>query len=37
MAKQVGEKAVSEAFDQTLLSGVAGQIAQRCDGHGNAR
>ncbi len=37
MAKQVGEKAVSEAFDQTLLFGVAGQIAQRCDGHGNAR
>jgi len=25
--KQVGDKAVGEAFDQTLLIGLAGQIA----------
>jgi hypothetical protein len=35
--KQIGDKAVGDAFDQTLLIGLAGQIAERCDADNNAR
>jgi hypothetical protein len=35
--KQVGDKAVGEAFDQILPISLAGQIAQRCDAYDNAR
>jgi hypothetical protein len=35
--KQVDDKAVGEAFDQTLPIGLAGQIAQRCDADDNVR
>jgi hypothetical protein len=35
--EQVGKDAVREIFDETLLFGIAGQIAQRRDGHGSAR
>jgi hypothetical protein len=35
--KQVGDKAVGEAFDQILPIGLAGQIAQRYDAYNNVR
>jgi len=37
MPKQVGDNAGCEIFDQTLMFWIASQIAQWCDGHGNAR
>ena len=37
MSKQVGDKAVGKALDQTLPFGLAGEIAQRRNAHDNAR
>jgi hypothetical protein len=37
MPKQVGDKVTGEAFDQRLLIGLAGKIAQWCDAHNDAR
>ena len=36
-SKKATNKAVGEIVNQKLLFGTAGQIAQRRDGHGNAR
>jgi hypothetical protein len=36
-SKEANDKAVGEIVDEKLLFRMAGQIAQRRDGHGNAR